>query len=235
MMNNRVCYIDGVSCSRFNATLLTREIVPVTVTNHDEWLDGAVQPMELKESTFSYSKITLKYFVEGVNEKDTLKNISDLIKAHIKAIVSFSDLNYRFNTKLTAHTPTHISGEFYELTITLQSDFKLDQNKSVILNSSGLVKCTSNVDTPAEITITSESNVTNLEITLNDDTYVISSLKTGDVLEIDGEDYTIKYNGVDDLSLVDIWRFPVLKSGSNEITINKTNIKVKIDYTERFI
>ena len=234
-MNNRVCFIDGVACSRFNATLLSREVEPVTVVNHDEWLEGAPQPIELKESTFSYSKITLKYFVEGVNEKDTLKNISDLIKAHIKAIISFSDLNYRFNTKLTAHTPTHISGEFYELTLTLQSDFKLDQDKSITLNSSGLVECSSNVDTPAKVIVTSKGNITNLEITLNDDTYTISSLKTGDVLEINGENYTIKYNGVDDLSLVDIWSFPVLKSGSNKLTINKQNISVKIDYTERLI
>ena len=234
-MNDRVCYIDGVASSRFKATLLKHDIESVTVVNHDDWLEGAVQPMELKESTFSYSKITLKYFVEGVNEKDTLKNISNLIKAHIKAMISFDDLEYRFNTKLTAHTPTHISGEFYELTLTLQSDFKLDQDKSITLNASGLIDCSSNVDTPAKLIITSEGNMTNVEITLNDDTYLISSLETGDVLEIDGENYTIKYNGVDDLSLVDIWRFPVLKSGSNEITINKLNLSVKVDYTERFI
>lgn len=234
-MNGNICYIDNVACTRFKATLLKKDIVPVTVTNHDEWLEGAVQPMDLKESTFSYSSITLKYFVEGVNEKDTLKNISDLINAHIKAVISFSDLNYRFNTKLKSHAPTHIKDKFYELTLTLQSDFKLDQNKSVTLNSSGLVECSSNVDTPAKVTITSAGNITNLEITFNDDTYLISSLKTGDVLEIDGENYTIKYNGVDDLSLVEIWRFPVLKSGSNKVTINKQNISVKIDYTERFI
>ena len=163
-MNNKICYIDGVSCSRFKATLLSREIVPVTVVNHDEWLEGAPQPIELKKSTFSYSKITLKYFVEGVNEKDTLKNISDLINAHIKALVSFNDLNYRFNTKLTAHQPTHISGEFYELVLTLQSDFKLDQEKSVMLGSSGRVECSSNADTPAKVIITSEASIKDLEI-----------------------------------------------------------------------
>lgn len=236
MMNGNICYMNGVACIRFKATLLHREFTPVNIVNHDEWLDGAVQPIELKESTFSYSKITLKYFVEGVNEKDTLKNISNLIKSHIKSVVTFSDLNYRFNTKLTGQpTLNHIKDQFYEVTLTLQSDFKLDQDKSITVNSNESIECKSNVDTPAKITITSEDNIENLEITLNDDTYVISSLKNGDVLEINGDDYTIKYNGVDDLSLVDIWRFPVLKSGSNTITINKENISVKIDYTERFI
>ena len=234
-MEGNICYINGIPCTRFKATLLKRDITSVTVENHDDWLDGAIQPIELKESTFSYSKITLKYFVEGIDEKETLKNISNLIKSHIIAELIFSDLNYRYNTKLKDNTPNHIKGAFYELTLTLQSDFKLDQDKSVTIKSNDIVECDSNVDTPAKITITSESNLSDIKITLNDDTFLISSLKNGDVLEINGEDYTIKYNGVDDLSLVDIWRFPVLESGSNTVTINKDKLSVKIDYTERFI
>lgn len=235
-MDGNICYIDGVPCTRFKATLLNRKIENVTVVNHDDWLEGAPQPIELKESTFSYSKITLKYFVEGVNEKDTLKNISNLIKSHIKANITFSDLNYHFNTKLTASVPEQIKHENYEVTLTLQSDFKLDQNKSVNLNSSGFMECSSNVDTPAILTIVSEENITDIEIALNSDSFIIPSLKKGDILEINGEDYTIKVNGVDNLLAVDdIWSFPLLKSGTNEITINKENISVKIDYIERFI
>lgn len=235
-MDGNICYIDGVPCTRFKATLLNRKIENVTVVNHDDWLEGAPQPIELKESTFSYSKITLKYFVEGVNEKDTLKNISNLIKSHIKANITFSDLNYHFNVKLTASVPEQIKHENYEVTLTLQSDFKLDQNKSVNLSSSGFMNCSSNVDTPAILTIVSEENITDIEIALNSDSFIIPSLKKGDILEINGEDYTIKVNGVDNLLAVDdIWSFPLLKSGSNEITINKENISVKIDYIERFI
>lgn len=235
VMENMITYLNGVACNRYGAILLHREITPVTVKNYDEWIDGAVSPMDLKESTFSYSKITLKYFVEGENEKDTLLNISNLIKAHIKTVLKFSDLNLKYNVKIESHTPKQIKDRFYELDIVLKSDFKLDQDKAVTINESKSIKCTSNVDTPARITITSEGNYTGLVIGINDDTINVPSIKAGDVLIIDGNDYIISYNGEDNLNVVDLWRFPVLKSGDNDISINKANISLKIEYTERFI
>lgn len=234
-MDNMITYLDGVACSRYRAILLHREITPVTVKNYDEWIDGAVSPMELKESTYSYSKITLKYFVEGENEKDTLLNISNLVKAHIKAVLRFSDLNLKYNVKVESHTPKQIKDKYYELTIVLKSDFKLDQNKSTTITENKSIVCTSNADTPAILTITSEGNYTGLVIGINGDTITVPSIKTGDVLKINGEDYTITLNDNPNVSVVDLWKFPVLKSGENDISINKTNISLKIEYTERFI
>lgn len=234
-MDNMITYLNGVACNRYGAILLHREITPVTVRNYNEWIDGAVSPMDLKESTFSYSKITLKYFVEGENEKDTLLKISNLIKAHIKTVLKFSDLNLKYNVKIENHTSTQIKDRYYEVTIVLMSDFKLDQDKAITINNSRVIECTSNVDTPARLTITSEGDYTGLVIGINDDTINVPSIKTGDILIIDGNDYLIKYNGEDNLNMVDLWRFPVLKSGENNISINKANISLKIEYTERFI
>lgn len=234
-MEYMITYLNGVACSRFKAVLLHREITPVTVNNFDEWIEGALSPIELKKASYSYSKITLKYFVEGENEKDTLLNISNLVEAHIKAVLKFSDLNLRYNIKLESQTPKQIKDKYYELTVVLKSDFKLDQEKSVTLNESGLIQCNSNVDTPAKLLISSDEDCTDLIIGINDDVIKVPSLKAGDTIVVDGIDYLIKLNDVINVNVADLWSFPVLKSGNNDITINKEKITLKIEYTERFI
>lgn len=234
-MEYMITYLNGVACSRFKAVLLHREITPVTVNNFDEWIEGALSPIELKKASYSYSKITLKYFVEGENEKDTLLNISNLVEAHIKAVLKFSDLNLRYNIKLESQTPKQIKDKYYELTIVLKSDFKLDQEKSITLNESKSIQCTSNVDTPAKLIISSDVDCTDLMIGINDDVIKVPSLKASDTIEVDGIDYLIKLNDVINVNMADLWSFPVLKSGNNDITINKEKITLKIEYTERFI
>lgn len=237
-MEDMVTYLDGVACTRFKATLLHREITPVKITNYDEWIEGAINPMELKESTFSYSKITLKYFIEGENEKETLLNISNLVKAHIKAVLKFSDLNLKYNTKIESHTAKQIHNQYYELTIVLKSDFKLDQDKHVIINPTNHNKeviCTSNVDTPVKLTIFSSMDETDVEIKINNNSIKIPSIKIMDVIVIDSINYSITLNGITKIDAAELWTFPFLKSGVNNITVNKRLIYLYIEYTERFI
>lgn len=234
-MENMITYLDGVACTRFKAILLHREITPVTINNYNEWIEGALSPVELKKASYSYSKITLKYFVEGESEKETLLNISNLIKAYTSALLKFSDLNLKYNVKLESQTTNQIKNQYYELTIVLKSDFKLGQEKDFILKESKKIQCTSNVDTPAKLLISSDEDCTDLMIGINDDVIKILSLKTGDTIVIDGMDYLIKLNDIVNVNVVDLWSFPILKSGSNDITINKEKITLKIEYTERFI
>ena len=230
---NKVCFIDGVVCTRYKAELLDYDILPVEIKNYDEWLDGAIQPIELKERTFNFSKITIKYFIDGITKKDSIKCISELLNRHIKAKIKFSDLNLTFNTFLQSHSLKHISDQYYELTLTLKSDFKLDQDKSIEIDKSCTIECTSNVETPIKLTLIGINDKANFNVTLNDSIYKIKYLKTDDILEIDGENYTIKYNGEDNLNLVDIWEFPYLTPGDNTIQINVDGVKLKINYTER--
>lgn len=234
-MENMITYLDGVACTRFKAILLHREITPVTINNYNEWIEGALSPVELKKTSYSYSKITLKYFVEGESEKETLLNISNLIKAHTSALLKFSDLNLKYNVKLESQTTNQIKNQYYELTITLKGDFKLGQEKDFVLKESKKIQCTSNVDTPAKLLISSDEDCTDLMIGINDDVIKILSLKAGDTIVIDGIDYLVKLNDIVNVNVVDLWSFPILKSGNNDITINKEKITLKIEYTERFI
>lgn len=227
--------INNINSSRFKATLMSRDLGNVTVTTYDDWLASSPKPIDIKDNDFSYSTITLKYFVEGVDEKDTLKNISNLINEHLKAIIYFPDLNLKLKTKFKSGTPKHIKDEFYEYTMTLQGDFKLDADKSVTLKKSGDFECTSNVKTPAVVTIKSLVDSKNVIIQLNEDEYIFESLKAGDVIIINGEDYTINLNGENNPSIVDLWSFPVLKSGINNFNINKETVSVNIAYTEMYI
>ncbi len=234
-MENMITYLDGVACTRFKAILLHREITPVTINNYNEWIEGSLSPVELKKASYSYSKITLKYFVEGESEKETLLNISNLIKAHTSALLKFSDLNLKYNVKLESQTTNQIKDKYYELTIVLKSDFKLDQEKCITLNESKSIQCTSNVDTPARLIISSDVDCPDLIISINDDIIKIPSLKANDIIIVDGIDYLIKLNDIVNVNVVDLWSFPILKSGNNDITINKEKITLKIEYTERYI
>lgn len=231
-----ICYINEIACTRFKATLLHRDIVPVSVKNYNEWLEGAPRPIKLKDSEYSYSKITLNYFVEGADEKETLLNISNLIKEHKEAVIRFNDINdIKYNTRISSSTPKHIKDQYYELQLVLESDFKIGSEKNILVEKTSEFNCTSNVKTPALITITSKTDVENVKIELNDSEFTIDSLLAGDVIEINGNDYTVTLNGENNPEVVEIWDFPILESGSNHITINNENVSVNVSYVEMYI
>lgn len=90
---------------------------------------------------------------------------------------------------------------------------------------------------PCVITFIPKVDFIRLEIEgLSDEPIIVSNVKTGQVLVIDGENRTVLIDDKEAFSHYDAWEFPKLQPGQNHITIkNGVQASISIEYNARYI
>lgn len=90
---------------------------------------------------------------------------------------------------------------------------------------------------PCVITFIPKVDFIRLEIEgLSEDPILVSNVKTGQVLVIDGENRTVLINDNEAFDQYDAWEFPKLQPGQNKIKINNgVQASIQIEYNARYI
>lgn len=68
-----------------------------------------------------------------------------------------------------------------------------------------------------------------------DDDIIVESLAAGKTVVIDAKTGLVTIDGANAFDKVDLWAFPVLKSGETALTFSDTNARVTIKYTPMWI
>ena len=229
-------YIDNVSCEQYGAELFHHNVTPCSITNYDEWLPNALNPIEIDKSVFRYSEINLVYFVTGRNETETVTKTSQLIYAHTKCVIKFEHTNFFYNCKLTSSETERISAHDYKVTIILQSSFKYkDRIFKLIKVPIEKLKNNGNQPTPLDFNIVVNIDISVLILKINNECITFKNLIKGDVIDFISKDFLVKRNGLVEWGFVDFWDMPILQNGINIVEFDNVNITVNIAYTPRFV
>lgn len=218
-----------------NATLTGRDIQACNIVNFDEWLESSFNP-HLNKQKESYSAITVTLLVEGISEDDVLLKISNIISICKNGNLKFNDLNSIYNIILEKHQEKLVSEQLYELTLNFKSTFKLDKEISINIDriTSKSIDILGNTKTPCILEITPVIDMINLKINgFSEDPLIIRNLKGNKKIIID--EGSVTQDGINKFADTDMWEFPFLVPGKNNITLSKDTCNITIKYNPRYI
>lgn len=227
--------INNIDISNFKTILLKKDIQTVEVTIYDDWLRQSLNPLYLGKKE-QYKQIKVQFFIKDVDEESTLLNISNLIKQLEKCTVKFDDLNFYYDCVIANKNNERKVKGMYILDVELKGyAYKptiLEVMSHVITKTINVV---GNQDTPATLEITPNINLMSIKISGLGEDIVINNLTSSQTVIINGEDCTITQNGINKFPDTDMWEYPILKPGSNIITIDNSNCTINIKYKPRWI
>lgn len=231
--------INGLNIlSEYNLILTERNIQNCNVVNFVDWLSESISPIKLKKEKYKFSSINIKLLVEGDTEESILNKISSIVAKCKSGILKFSDLRYSYNVTLDSSENKIIYENAYELSLQFKSDFKIEDEVTENINRVTIktINVKGNQDTPAIVEITPINDIIYLTLEgLDDDPIIIKNLKANKTVIIDGEMQKVTIDGVNKYGDTDMWGFPRLIPGENNIKVSRSNCDIKIKYKSRLI
>lgn len=230
--------INNVDIKKYNATQLSVDFA-TSVSNSSEWQDNVILPY-MFESKFKYNSINIDLIFKGNNRDEILKNISCFLMSMKKPfelkIDGYAD-NYKcylFNYSSTKS----VNDKKYKVTINLYGYQYTDEKvKEFNKTSQVAIMVGGNTETPAIIEITPTIDFVDLTLTgLSLSPIKINNLHSGKKIILNGEDCTVLEDGTGNkFRDTEMWEFPYLKVGTNNITADKNSCNITIKYKERWI
>lgn len=231
--------INGVSLvEQYGATLLSADYGYAKVTNYNDWLRGAKQPLYFGQD-ITYTTARYKILVEGKNLAETDRNSSDIVSAMSKAIVKVEGSDWSLDGHVTnVDDSNRISPLAREIEVSMEGVKIADRETLIEVLSFGKtseIEVKGNQKVPCRIEITPDMGYAEMVITLNDDQFKIKTIgSTAKLLVIDSEKGIITLDDENKIEDYLSWEMPYLKGGTNKLSINGAPT-VKISYNGRWM
>ena len=92
--------INGINLNSLGIKLYDRVIYSNQVNTVEDWLDGDIQPTNIRQQD-DFKRINLSFLVLGLDEEDSFLKISKLTQLVKNCQVKFDDMDYIFSMKMT--------------------------------------------------------------------------------------------------------------------------------------
>ncbi len=231
--------INNIDISKYNARVLDVNIQNSSISNlSDLDIKNKLIPLFLK-SKVSLNNITVTLLINSLDKKQYYLDKSNLISIMLDSFdIYFKDRNLKFKCILVnqVNQPSlrQIRGRF-QLTFI---GYNLENEVIETINrvTSKTIDVTGNIKVPIKLEITPVIDMIDLKITgLSEDPLIVKNLKVNKTIIIDGIEGTVTQDGINKFEDTDMWEFPFLVSGKNNITLSKDTCNITIKYNPRFI
>jgi Phage tail protein. len=224
--------VNGVDIRKFDAKQLTVDIQPPSFEVEYEWLEGAVQETEF-ETDVMMGSIKISLYFKGKSRNSILRMASEFVQHLTKSCTLELD-GYKGKYKgylMTSDYKKMRTKERHILNLEFAGYF-FDDETSVIFDgvTSGIFHTLGTRKAPCIIEVTAKSTLSNYKISGIEDDIVIASLAAGKTLVIDGTKHQATIDGKNAFDVVDMWKFPVLRSGEKNIAFSNNRAIVMIRY-----
>lgn len=232
-------FINNINIKSFGAVLSDKQIQSAKININSIWIKKALDYIITSKNT-QYKTIKLVINFMASEEQEVLNNISafyallqDKFTLKFDGIDFLYDCIYSQGDDLTKYT-----NDNYEATLTLLSGYayKAPVTETLSHVNSKTINVGGNINTAPIVTITTPVDTISITLTgLGADPITIRSLKANMPVTLNGEDYTVLQNNINKFNEVDLLNFPVLKPGSNTITVDSANCAITIKYKPRYV
>ena len=222
--------INGIDIKKYDAKQLTADVQPPSFSNSYEWLTSAALPTEF-ETEVQMGHLKLSIYFKGKDRNNIIRAASEFMSNFTKAC----------KMELDGYKGTYIgfiTTNDYEkknvkqrYIVNLEFDgFFVDDDLSITFYKVGTR------DAPCVVEVYAKSALTNYTITgLGEDDIIIESLAAGKTVVIDAKTGLVTIDGANAFDKVNMWTFPVLKTGETALTFSNTKARVTIRYTPMWI
>lgn len=230
--------VNDIATSVYGATLLSAEYGYNKVTNYNDWLRGAKNPLFFGQDK-TYTEARFRFLVEATSLKELDKNCSDLYNIMSVSKVKEENCDWYVEGHVTNIDETNrISPLAREIEISFEGIKVADRQtltNVMTYGSSWTFEAKGNQDVPCRIEITPDMGYAEMNLTLNGKTFKIKSIGSDALsLVIDSEQGIITLDGENKIEDYEAWEFPYLEGGFNMLSINGAPT-VKISYNGRWM
>lgn len=231
--------VNDIDIKTYNSKLLTVDIQSSALSNESDWIRNALTPVLIRNKR-GFKVIKLELLFKGESRDSILQNISDFIINFIDPVkLKLDKYNNNYKCILNNHEiKKTISRSAYKVELEL-SGFEFGEEielnfKKVTL---GTINAVGNIKSPCIIKITPTVNdLIDFIITgLTDDPITINTLRVNETVIINAIDGKVTVNGINKYSDVDMWEYPRVVPGTNNITFSKDTCNVSIKYYPMYL
>lgn len=230
--------VNNVDIRKYDAKQLTVDVQPPSISANYEWITGAALPTEF-ETEVQMGHLKLSIYFKGKDRNNIIRAASEFMSNFTKAC----------KMELDGYKGTYIgfiTSNDYEkknvkqrYVVNLEFDgFFVDDDLSITFDgktSASFYKVGTR-DAPCVVEIYAKSTLTNYTIAgLGDDDIIIESLTAGKTVVIDAKTGLVTIDGANAFDKVNMWTFPVLKTGETALKFSDTKARVTIRYTPMWI
>lgn len=231
--------INNIDISKYNARVLDVNIQNSSISNLSDFdIKNKLLPLFLK-SKVALNNITVTLLINSLDKRQYYLDKSNLLSNMIDSFdIYFKDRNLKFKCVLVnqADQPSlrQIRGRF-QLTFI---GYNLENEVIETINriTSKTIDAFGNYKVPIIMEITPVIDMIDLKITgLSEDPLIVKKLKGTKTIIIDGINGTITQDGINKFNDTDMWEFPFLVPGKNNITLSKDTCNITIKYNPRYL
>ncbi|WP_278682864.1 phage distal tail protein [Paraclostridium bifermentans] len=230
--------INNIDISKFKAKQLKVNIQNSKIEISKEWLRSSLVPIELY-SNIKFKSISVELYFRGDNRDSILKEISNLVSLlRNKSTLKFDNYSNSYICFLENNDiqPT-IRKDRYILALSFLG-FEIGDEIVETFNrtKSKVIDVTGNLEVPIKIEITPVIDMIDLTITgVSEDPLIVKNLKGDKTIIIDGIEGTVTQDDINKFADTDMWEFPFLVPGKNNISVSKDTCNITIKYNPRFL
>lgn len=231
--------INNIDISKYNARVLDVNIQNSSISNlSDLDIKNKLLPLFL-QSKVALNNITVTLLINSLDKRQYYLDKSNLLSNMLESFdIYFKDRDLKFKCVLVnqADQPSlrQIRGRF-QLTFI---GYNLENEVIETINrvTSKTLDAFGNYKVPIIMEITPVIDMIDLKITgLSEDPLIVKNLKGAKTIIIDGMNGTVTQDGINKFNDTDMWEFPFLVPGKNNILLSKDTCNITIKYNPRYI
>ncbi|WP_415321417.1 phage distal tail protein [Clostridium perfringens] len=223
--------------AKYNIVLNEKKISPSKTDCNLQWLKGALTPILLEKET-KFCDIECKFTMEANTEDEFWQKFSEFTKDTIECIIKFNNINMLYKCYVKEiKEPTRITPYNWEFTCNwIGYKFSNEIVVEIKKELSKTIDVKGTLKTPLILEITPSADLIDLVINgLANDPITIKNLHANKKIIIDGKEGTVTEEGINKFKDTDLWEFPFLNPGVNNITLSKNSCDVVIKYEPRYL
>lgn len=226
--------VNDIDISIYNAKLLTVDIQTPSYSNESEWIPNALTPTFVS-NVRGFKTLKLEVYFKGSNRDEILKNISSFIlNFKNEVILELDKYTHYFKCILTSkETVKTISKLAYKVSLELNGyEYGELEEKSITSLTSISINNVGTVNTPCTIEITPNTiDLSDFIITgVSELPITIKTIRKGETVIINGLEGKVTVNNDNKYGDTDMWEFPRLTPGVNNITFSRDTCTIKVKW-----
>ena len=231
--------VNGIDIRKYNAKQLTVDIQPASFKANTEWLEGAATPHEF-ETEVQYGTLKLTILFRGSGRSEIVRTVSEFLTL----------MTQRTELKLDGYKGSYIG----DITSNNLAKTKQSNRYILTLQFNGYIADAEIVNTytgvrearfttlgtrptPCIIVVHPTTDLQQLTISgFGEIDIIIGNLKKDVQVIIDGKKGTVTEDGMNKFGECDMWEFPVLTDGEeNIITFSSNKCDIEIRYSPMWL